>query len=109
MPETEKARGGKSRVLTPEQSAIWRREHRGDIKGKSKEERRAFRDKNLEKLAAMSEPEKTSLRNQLQAKWNALPAEEKKKLEQKISERGAGGGGKKKKKKKGGGGGGGDD
>jgi hypothetical protein len=97
MPEKHKAGGAKGRLLTPELQVIWRKEHQGEAEGKSLEEKKALRQKQMEKLAAMSESERTSLRDQLQAKWNALPAGKKKKLEQKISERRAA---KKEKKKK---------
>ena len=106
MPEKHKAGGAKKRLLTPELQVIWRREHRGEAEGKSPEEKKALRQKQMEKLAAMSESERTSLRDQLQAKWNALPAGKKKKLEQKINERRAA---KKEKKKKNHAGGGGKD
>ena len=105
MSEKHKAGGAKKRFLSPELQAMWHREHRGEAKDKSQEEKKALRQKHQETLAAMSESEITALRVQLQAKWDALPAEKKQKLEQKISERGAGGG-KKRMKNKGGHGGG---
>ena len=83
----------RSRILTPEQQAMWRQDHRAEVKGKSQEERKSFKLKLEQELQAMSESERSSLRDRLQAKWNALPAEKKKKLEQKLSKRGGGKGG----------------
>ena len=97
MSEKHKAGGAKRRFLSPELQVMWQREHRGEAKDKSQEEKKALRQKNQDKLAAMSVSEITALRDQLQAKWKALPAEKKQKLEQKISERRAA---KKEKKKK---------
>jgi hypothetical protein len=76
-----------AKLLTPEQQAMWRMEHRDELRGKTKEEKRAFRQKLRKALAAMPEAERTTLRSKLQAKWDALSADEKQKHEQKIKER----------------------
>ena len=90
----------KKRFLSPEQQAVWRRAQRESMRGKSKEERRANREKSKTQLAAMPESERVKLSNDLQAKWDALPESEKKAIQLKMKERKRAGG--KKKRGKGG-------
>jgi len=63
MPEKHKAGGAKSRLLTPELQAIWRRDQRSEAEGKSPEEKKALRLKHQEKLAARSAVSEGALLN----------------------------------------------
>jgi hypothetical protein len=76
-----------AKLLTSEQMAMWRREHRGEMKGLSKEEKKAGRKKLIAKLEAMSHADLEALRTKLQGEWNALPADQKKKLQEKMDKR----------------------
>jgi hypothetical protein len=80
MSETGQAQGKKKRHFTREQLVIWRRDNRGSMQGKSQEERKAARENMKSKLAEMSESERANLAKDLQAKWDALPAQEKRKI-----------------------------
>jgi hypothetical protein len=92
----------KKRFLSREQQAVWKRGQRDAMRGKSKEEKLANREKSKSQLAAMSESERAKLTKDLQAKWDALPESEKKAMQLKMKERKGGGGGKKKRGKGGG-------
>jgi hypothetical protein len=100
MSESGKPKEKKKRVLTREQQAIWKRENRGSMKGKPREERKAAREKVMAQLQAMSESERAKVVKDLQSKWDALPEAEKQALKRKGKEGGRKGGGAKRKGKK---------
>lgn len=91
----------KDRLLTREQRAIWKRDNRGALKGKPKDEKKAAREKMQAQLKEMSEGDRAKLVKELQAKWDALSEAEKQALKKKGKE-GKGKGGGKRKGKKGG-------
>src|SRR5215472_12508245 len=101
MSQSGQPREKKERLLTREQQAIWRRENKGTLKGKSKDERKAAREKAMSQIQAMSESDRAKLVKDLQSKWDALPEAEKQALKRKGRE-GRGGGAGKRKGKKGG-------
>jgi hypothetical protein len=88
----------KKRFLSREQLAVWKHDQRETMRGKSKEEKKASREKRKSQLEAMSESDRAKLTKDLQAKWDALPASEKQARLAKMKER-KGGGGKKKRGK----------
>jgi hypothetical protein len=79
--------------LTPEQEAMWRRDHKAEMKAMTKDQKKAFRKQFRQQWEAMNEADRTKLRNDLQAKWDALPANQREKLEQRILQHGKGGSG----------------
>ncbi|HEX9159634.1 MAG TPA: hypothetical protein VF835_05345 [Rhizomicrobium sp.] len=95
MSQTGQPREKKKRLLSREQQAIWRRENRGALKGKSKEEKKAAREKMISQIRAMSETDRAKLLADLQSKWDALPEAEK----QELKKKGKGGGRKDGKRK----------
>jgi hypothetical protein len=99
MSEVHQSGGHEGRTLSPELQVMWRMENRGDTKNQSKEEKQQHRKKMREQLEALSEADKTALRDRLQAKWDALPADEKKKIAEKVAKIGEGKGPKGKKEK----------
>jgi hypothetical protein len=70
------------------------------MKGKSKDERKAAREKMLGQLQAMSDSDRAKVIKDLQSKWDALPEADKLALKKRGKE--ARGGGKKKGRKGGG-------
>jgi len=103
MSQSGQPREKKKRLLSREQQAVWRRENKGSMKGKSKDERKAAREKAMSQVQAMSESDRAKFLKDLQSKWDALPEAEKQALKRKGKER-RGGGGKRKGKKAGAGG-----
>lgn len=96
MSQTGQPREKKKRLLSREQQAIWRRENRAALKGKSKDERTAAREKMISQIRAMSEPDRAKLLADLQSKWDALPEAEKQELKKKGKGKGGRKGGKQK-------------
>ena len=99
MSQSGQPREKKERLLTREQQAVWRRENKGTLKGKPKDERKAAREKMISQLQAMSEGDRAKFVKDLQSKWEALPESEKAALKKKGKEGGRKAGGKKKGKK----------
>ena len=98
MSQTGQPREKKKRLLSREQQAIWRRENRGSLKGKSKDERKAAREKMISQIRTMNETDRAKLIANLQSKWDALPDAEKQALRKKGKEGGRKGGKRKGKK-----------
>ena len=105
MSEGAKQRDKEKRVLTREQQMIWRRDNRASIRGKSKDERKAIKERMMSQLQAMSESDRAKIIKDLQSKWDALPEAEKQVLKKKAKGGGQGGKAGKRKGKKGGAGG----
>jgi len=69
--------------LTPEQRiAFLMQAHQ-----EAREQRRTFRREQFQKLAAMSESDRQKFKTDLQARWDALPADRKARIEQRMAER----------------------
>ena len=82
MSEGAKPRDKEKRVLTREQQMIWRRDNRASIRGKSKDERKAIKERMMSQLQAMGESDRAKIIKDLQSKWDALPEAEKQALKE---------------------------
>lgn len=81
--------GGKlAAFLTPEQRAAFLLKAREETHDMSRDQRRAWRKDQMQKLASMSDTDKQKLKADLQARWDALPADRKARLEQRLANRG---------------------
>lgn len=67
--------------LTPNERLMLLAETRQSTADMSREQRRAYRQSERQKLQAMSGPDKQKFAAALDAKWNALPADRKAKIE----------------------------
>src|SRR5437588_12291838 len=101
MSQSGQPREKKKRLLSREQQAIWKRENKGSLKGKPKDERKAAREKLITQLQAMSESDRAKIIKDLQSKWDALPEADKQALKKTGNEGGRKAGGKRKGKKAG--------
>jgi hypothetical protein len=84
------AHGGKgklARILTPEQRAMFMAEARGQTKDMTRDQRRAWRKDQIQKIAAMSPAERQAFQSGLQARWDALPPARKNRIEQRLAQR----------------------
>jgi hypothetical protein len=80
--------GGKlAAFLSPEQRAAFMLKAREETSGMSRDQRRAWRKDQVQKLASLSDTDKQKLRADLQARWDALPADRKARLEQRLADR----------------------
>jgi hypothetical protein len=81
--------GGKlAAFLSPEQRAAFMLKAREETRDMSRDQRQAWRKDQVQKLSAMSEPDKQKLKADLQARWDALPADRKARIEQRLAGRG---------------------
>ena len=77
---------GKQQLLTPEQQAMWRTRHRDEkSKSSSPEQKKAFNKGLRKQLEAMSPADLAQTRAALQAEWDAQPADQKEKRQQRIA------------------------
>jgi hypothetical protein len=70
------AHGGKgqlARILTPEQRAMFMADARGQTKDMTRDQRRAWRKDQIQKITTMSPTERQAFQSGLQARWDALP------------------------------------
>ena len=80
--------GGKLAVfLTPEQRAAFMLKAREETRDMSRDQRRAWRKDQVQKLVNMPDADRQKLKADLQARWDALPADRKARLEQRLAER----------------------
>ena len=78
--------GGKlAAFLSPEQRAAFLLKAREETRDMSRDQRRAWRKDQMQKLASMSDTDKQKLKADLQARWDALPADRKARLEQRLA------------------------
>ncbi|HEX4272156.1 MAG TPA: hypothetical protein VHZ32_12245 [Rhizomicrobium sp.] len=83
--------GGKlGGLFTPEQRAMYLLGARDQVKDMTQDQRHAWRKEQVQKVMAMSDTERTKLKADLQAKWDALPQGQKDRIQQRLA-RGAGG------------------
>lgn len=85
MDDATKAGGGKPELLTPELKSMWTRRHHAEMEKLSEDEKKAFNKQLRLKLEKMSSAELATTRATLQKEWDALPAETRKKKEQRIA------------------------
>jgi hypothetical protein len=82
--------GGKgklARILTPEQRAMFMAEAREQTKDMTRDQRRAWRKDQVQKITAMAPTERQAFQSGLQARWDALPAARKTRIEQRLAQR----------------------
>jgi hypothetical protein len=73
-------------LLSRELRAMLKEEIKSQGDGGRSQVKQAMRE-HMQSLAAMSPEQQTQMRNQLQAQWNALPADQKQQIEQRLAER----------------------
>jgi hypothetical protein len=69
--------------LTPEQRVAYRMQTRKE----AREQRRAFRKEHFQKLAAMTEGDRQKLKADMQARWDAIPADRKARIQERLAHR----------------------
>ena len=69
--------------LTPEQRVAFRMQARQEMR----EQRRAMRRGQFQKLAAMTESDRQKLKTDLQARWDALPSDRKARIQARLAHR----------------------
>jgi len=74
--------------LSPEQHRMWKARHREEIKALNDDDKKAFNKKLRAQLDAMSEAELARTKTALQGEWDKLPADKKKKIADRIAEKG---------------------
>lgn len=80
--------GGKlAAFLSPEQRAAFMLQAREETRDMSRDQRRAWRKDQVQKLSAMSDTDKQKLKADLQARWDSLPADRKARIQQRLAER----------------------
>ena len=82
--------GGKgqlARILTPEQRAMFMVEAREQTKDMTRDQRRAWRKDQIQKIAAMAPTERQAFQSGLQARWDALSPARKSRIEQRLAQR----------------------
>lgn len=80
--------GGKLRgVFTPQQRVMYMHKVRHEFREQTRDQRRAFRKEQATKIAAMSDAQRTTLKAEMQARWDALPQARKDRIEQHIAMR----------------------
>lgn len=80
--------GGKlAGMLSPQQRAAFMMQAHEQTQGMSQDQRRAWRKDQVQKLTSMSEGDRQKFQTDLQARWDALPADRKARFEQRLAER----------------------
>jgi len=69
--------------LTPEQRVAYRMQ----IRQEAREQRRAFRKEHFQKLASMTESDRQKLKSDMQARWDAIPADRKARIQERLAHR----------------------
>ncbi len=71
--------------LSPEQRVLFLQEQ--GVRGMTVEQRRSWRQEERQKLAAMSQTDRDKLKSDLQKKWDALPQDQKSRIEARLANR----------------------
>ena len=80
--------GGKfAGLLSPEQRATFMLQAREQTRDMTRDQKHAWRKDQMQKLIGMSETDRQKFKADLQARWNALPADRKAKIQQRMAER----------------------
>ena len=74
--------------LSPEQRAAFMLKAREETRDMSRDQRKAWRKDQMQKLASLSDTDRQKFKADLQARWDALPADRKARMEQRLAERG---------------------
>jgi hypothetical protein len=80
--------GGKlAGMFSPEQRAAFMLQAREQTRDMTQDQKHAWRKDQVQKLRSMSEPDRQKFKADLQARWDALPADRKARMEQRMAER----------------------
>ena len=74
-------------LFSPEQRAAFMLQAREQTQGMARDQKRAWRRDQVQKLRGMSETDRQKFKADLQARWDALPADRKARIQQRIAER----------------------
>lgn len=78
----------KQELLTPEQQMMWKMRHRDEkSKDATSEQKKAWNQGLRQKLETMSPADLAKTRMALQAEWDAQPADQKEKKQQRIADK----------------------
>lgn len=69
---------------SPEEYMMFRAQMHQAMRGMPQDQKKAYRKAQFQKIKAMTEAQKDSWRHDLQAQWNALPAERKTRMAEKL-------------------------
>jgi hypothetical protein len=72
--------------LSPEQRVAFMIQAREQTRDMSRDQRRAWRKDQRQKLASMNETDRQKLKADLQVRWDALPADRKDRIEHRLAE-----------------------
>jgi len=77
---------GKMKALfsSPEERMMFRAEMHQATRGMSREQRKAYRKQQMQQIRAMNDSDKAAWRQSLEAKWSAMPADQRTRLAQKM-------------------------
>ncbi|HEY4274442.1 MAG TPA: hypothetical protein VGM68_03080 [Rhizomicrobium sp.] len=67
--------------LTPEQRVAYMMQ----VRQEAREQKRAFRKEHFQKLASMTESDRQKLKADMQARWDAIPADRKARIQERMS------------------------
>jgi hypothetical protein len=80
--------GGKlAGMFSPQQRVAFMLQAREQTRDMSRDQKQAWRKDQLQKLSSMSEPDRQKFKTDLQARWDALPADRKARMEQRMVDR----------------------
>jgi hypothetical protein len=80
--------GGKlAGLFSPQQRAAFMLQAREQTQGMTRDQKRAWRKDQVGKLRGMSETDLQKFKADLQARWDALPADRKARIQQRMAER----------------------
>lgn len=74
-------------LLSPQQRVAFMIQAREETKGMSRDQKRTWRKEQFQKLSSMSDSDRQKFRSDLQARWDAMPADRKARIEQRMAER----------------------
>jgi hypothetical protein len=79
--------GGKlAGMFSPQQRAAFMLQTREQTQGMTHDQKQAWRKDQMQKLIGMSEPDRQKFKADLQARWDAMPADRKAWMEQRMAE-----------------------
>lgn len=72
-------------LLSPQQRIAFMIQAREETKDMSRDQKRAWRKDQFQKLASMSESDRQKLRSDMQARWDALPSDRKAQIQERMA------------------------
>jgi hypothetical protein len=80
--------GGKlAEMFSPEQRAAFMLQAREQTKDMTQDQKKTWRKDQAQKVSSMSDTDRQKFKADLQARWDALPADRKARMEQRMTER----------------------